>query len=282
MPVVVAVSGDGFDAGIRFGAAEAMRGGGPLHVVHVVGPETGHGTQASLQSSSATQAAEICFRAVERARDLVGQHLAVTSEIVVGDVIGGLVELGRPARLVVLQRHGADTPPAHPRDTSTKVAAHAAVPVVCVPRDWNGRGTGTVSVGVDDTSTACVPLLREALTAARSRGARLRILHVDLPTDDCDSEQDIRIALAEADAGMEDVPVSIEISEGSTPLTTLTDAMATSELMVLGRHHPLVQRGSRLGPVARRVVRDASCPILLLTPGTSRSSSTWMFEGYLA
>ena len=161
------------------------------------------------------------------------------------------------------------------------MAAHAGVPVVCVPREWNGHGLGTVSVGVDDTSS-CVPLLREALTAARSRGARLRILHVDLPSDDCDSERDIRIALAEAGAGMEDVPVSIEISEGRTPLTALTDAMATSELLVLGRHHPLVRRGSRLGPVARRVVRDASCPVLLLTPGTSTSSSNWVFEGHLA
>lgn len=276
MPVVVAVSADGFDAGIRFGVAEALRGGGPLHLVHVVGPETGR------ETSAAANAAEICFRAVERARELVGHHFAVTSEILVGDLVGGLVELGRPARLVVLQRHGADTPPTHPRETSTKVAAHAAVPVVCVPRDWNGRGTGTVSVGVDDTSTACVPLLRESLTAARSRGARLRILRVDLPTDDCHSEREIRIALAEADAGMEDVPVSIEISEGSTPLTALTDAMATSELLVLGRHHPLVRRGSRLGPVARRVVRDASCPILLLSPGTSTSSSNWVFEGHLA
>lgn len=270
-PVVVAVAADGFDAGIRFGVAEAVRGGGPLHVVHVVDPETG----------SPAQAAEICFLAVERARDLVGQDFPVTSEILVGDLIGGLVDLGRPARLVVLQRHRAGTHRLHPRATSTKVASHAEVPVVCVPRDWNGRPLGSVTVGVDDPS-ACVPLLREALKAARSRQARLRILHVPPLADGRDCEEEIRIALAEADAGSKDVPVTIEISEGRTALSVLTDAMSTSELLVIGRRHPLVPQGSRLGPVARRLVRDASCPVLLLTPSLSTSSSDWVFHGHLA
>lgn len=270
LPVVVAVSADGYDAGVRFAAAEAVRGGVPLHVVHVLG----------LDAGSATQAARICFLAVERARDLVGQHVPVTSEIFHGDLIDGLVELSRRARLVVLQRH-AVTDHTLPRATSTKVAAHAGVPVVCVPRDWNGRGLGTVTVGVDDTAH-CVPLLREALSAARSRGAELRILHVDLPSDECDSERDIRIALAEASAGLEDVPVTIDITVDTTPVAALVEAMATSELLVIGRHHPLVARGSRLGPVARRVVRDASCPVLLLTPSASTSSPDWVFAGHLA
>lgn len=270
LPVVVAVSADGYDAGVRFAAAEAVRGGGPLHVVHVLGLDTG----------SATQAARICFLAVERARDLVGQHVPVTSEIFHGDLIDGLVELSRRARLVVLQRH-AVTDHTLPRATSTKVAAHAGIPVVCVPRDWNGPRLGTVTTGVDDTAH-CVPLLREALSAARSRSARLRIVHVDLPSDECDSEHAIRIALAEASAGLEDVPVSIEITVGTTPVAALVEAMATSELLVIGRHHPLIARGSRLGPVARRVVRDASCPVLLLTPSASTSSPDWVFAGHLA
>ncbi len=271
LPVVVAVSADGYDAGIRFAAAEAVREGVPLHVVHVLG----------LGSGSAAQASRICFLAVERARDLVGQHVPVTSEIFHGDLIDGLVELSRQARLVVLQRHAVGGQHPHPRATSTKVAAHAGVPVVAVPRDWNGHGHGTVTVGVDDTAS-CVPLLRAALSAARSRGARLRILHVDLPSDECDSVHDIRLALAEAHAGLEDVAVRIEITVDTTPVAALAEAMKTSELLVIGRHHPFVARGSRLGPVARRVVRDASCPVLLLTPSTSTSSPDWVFAGHLA
>lgn len=270
-PVVVAVSAEGDDAGIRYGAAEAVRGGDALHVVHVLG----------LDAESATQAARICFLAVERARDLVGQQVPVTSEIVHGDLIDGLVELSRRARLVVLQRHGTDARRDHPRATSIQVAAHAEVPVVCVPRDWNGRGLGTVTAGVDDVPT-CVPLLREALSAARSRGARLRIVHVDLPSDECDSLRDIRSALVKASAGLEDVPVTIEITVGPTPVAALVEAMATSELLVIGRHHPLIARGSRLGPVARRVVRNAGCPVLLLTPAASTSSPDWVFAGHLA
>lgn len=271
LPVVVAVSADGYDAGIRFGAAEAVRGGGPLHVVHVL----------SLDAGSAAQAARICFLAVERARDLVGQHVPVTSEIFHGDLIEGLVDLSRRARLVVLQRHAIGTHLTHPRATSAKVASHSPVPVVCVPRDWHGRGRGTVTVGVDDT-LACVPLLREALLAARSRGARLRVLHVDLPSDGGDSEQEIRSALAEACVGLEEVQVSIEITRAATPIAALVDAMEASELLVIGRHHPLVPRGSRLGPVARSVVRNALCPVLLLTPSASTTSADWVFEGHLA
>lgn len=271
LPVVVAVSADGYDAGVRFAAAEAARSGGPLHVVHVLGLDTG----------STEQAARICFLAVERARDLVGQHVPVTSEIFHGELIDGLVELSRRARLVVLQRHAIGSQHVEPRATSTKVAAHAGIPVVCVPRDWNGSGLGTVTVGVDDVQ-ASAPLLREALSAARSREARLRIVHVDLPSDVCDSEQDLRTALVEAGAGLEDVAVTIEITVGTTPIGALVEAMSTSELLVLGRHHPLIARGSRVGPVARRVVRDASCPVLLVTPSMSTSSADWVFAGHLA
>ena len=271
LPVVVAVSADGFGAGIRFGVAEAVRVGGALHVVHVVDRE----------AASVAQAARVCLLAVERARDLLGPQVPVTSEVFYGDLIDGLVELSRQARLVVLQRHGAGGQHTDPRATSAKVASRAAVPVVCVPRDWNGHGSGTVTVGVDDTLD-CVPLLREALAAARSRSARLRVVHVELSSDDCNSEMEIKSALAEADSGVEDVEVSITITAGGTPLVALMQAMETSELLVIGRHHPLIPRGSRLGPVARRLVREASCPVLLLTPAASTSSANWVFEGHLA
>lgn len=269
-PVVVAVSAEGSDAALRFGAVEVARDGGRLHVVHVVG----------LEPRTMTQAAQICFLAVERARELVGPQVSVTSEIFHGELVEGLVETSRHARLVVLERRVVGGSRTDPR-TSAKVASRSPVPVVCVPRDWNGRGLGTVTVGVDDT-LSCVPLLREALLAARSRGARLRILHVGLPGDDGDSEDEIRSALAEAAAALEDVVVRIEIIAGGPPLAALIEAMETSELLVIGRHHPLVARGSRLGPVARKVVRHASCPVLLLTPSTSTSSADWVFAGHLA
>lgn len=270
-PVMVAVSEDGFDAGIRFAVAEAVRSASPIHVVHVV----------DLEAGSAAHAERVCFLAVERVRDLVGQHVAVSSETFHGELIDGLVQLSRRARLVVLQRHGAGTRRTDPRGTCAKVASRAAVPVVCVPRGWNGRGVGTVTVGVDDP-LMCVPALRQALMEARSRDARLRILHVDLASGEDDPETEIRTALAEASVGLQDVPVSIEIIEGVPATVVLTEAMSTSELLVVGRHHPHVARGSRLGSVARRLVRQASCPLLLLTPSTSTSSTEWVFEGHLA
>jgi nucleotide-binding universal stress UspA family protein len=50
----------------------------------------------------------------------------------------------------------------------------------------------------------------------------------------------------------------------------LIEAGRTSDLLVVGRHDPVVPLGSHLGPVARAVIRDATCPVLLADPHGSR------------
>lgn len=282
LPVVVAVSGDGSDAGIRFAAGEAVRDGGPLHVVHVVQlpAAVGTGPGATAQDASA-RAERICAGAVEHARRIVGHEVAVTSEIFHGDLVEGLLEIGRDARCLVLQRHAPGAPRTDPRATSLKVSSRASVPVVCVPRDWRGRGVGTVTVGVSEPRT-CASLLREALLVAWSRDARLRILHVSWDADVGDVRRELEAALSVAGQDLHAVETSIEVVSGGVAGAVLVETMETSELLVLGRHHPLVPHGSRLGPVARRVVREAACPVLLLTPAASTSDAAWVFAGHLA
>ena len=46
----------------------------------------------------------------------------------------------------------------------------------------------------------------------------------------------------------------------------LIRAARTADVLVIGRHDPLVPVGSHLGPVARAVLRDATCPVLLADP----------------
>lgn len=270
-PVMVAVSTEGCDAGVRFAVAEAVRGGGDLHVVHVLDGETG----------SPAQAARTCLQAVERARDLVGQDVAVTSEIFHGDLIEGLVGLSRRTRLVVIQRTDRGGRRSSPRSTCIRLAARADAPVMCVPSDWTGRATGTVTVGVGDAST-CVPLVRQALVEASVRASRLLIVHVDPPAGTGSSEIEVRHALVEAQRGLEEVAVEVAIVNGGSPADALVLASESSELLVVGRRHPLAPRRSRLGPVARRVVRESMCPALLLTPSESTSSAEWVFRGRLA
>ncbi len=254
-PVVVAVSGDGFAAALDFGAAEALRHGCRLHVVHVV----------DLGSVTTAHAEHICSRAVGYARELVDQQVPVSSELFHGELLDGLVELGRDARLVVLQRHVPGARRTDPPATSTKLASRASVPVVCVPGDWDDVRHGVVTLGVDDTGS-CGPLLREALSAARARDATLRVLHVAPASSAGGREREISSALAEAVEGRNDVAVSITVVESDDPAAELVAAMSTSDLLVIGRHHRRVPRGSQLGPVARIVVREAACPVLLLTP----------------
>lgn len=271
-PVMVAVSGEGCDAAIRFAVAEAARGHGSLHVVHVVVPASS-GTPAS--------AAHVCLEAVDRVRDLVGEDVPATSQVVHGDLVDSLVILSRQARLVVLQRGARGLLRTKPRPICVKLASRAAVPVTSVPSSWFGVATGTVTVGVDVT-TSCLPLVRQGLREASMRGSRLRIVHVDTPSSSGRPRADIRRAVAEAGSGLDAVPVDIEIVDGSTPVDALVLASESSELVVLGRHHPLAPQGSRLGPVARRVMRESACPVLLATPSASTSSVEWMFEGHLA
>jgi nucleotide-binding universal stress UspA family protein len=67
------------------------------------------------------------------------------------------------------------------------------------------------------------------------------------------------------------VPVEIE-ARHAHPADALLDAGRGSTLLVVGRHDPLVPFGSHLGPVARAVLRDAGCPVLLANPTDSHGN----------
>ena len=75
--------------------------------------------------------------------------------------------------------------------------------------------------------------------------------------------------------GDEAADVPLELDARHTDATdALVEASRTSHLLVLGRHDPAIPIGSHLGPVARAVLRDAACPVLLADPrpGTHRPS----------
>ena len=46
----------------------------------------------------------------------------------------------------------------------------------------------------------------------------------------------------------------------------MIEASRWADLVVLGRHASIVPSGSHLGPVARAVVRESTCPVLLAAP----------------
>ena len=283
-PIVVAVGNEPVDSALEYAAAEALRLGCGLHVLHAVhvtptGPDT-----VLLDFAEIEQIGRATLHAaVERAADLVGDRVPLTSSLVRGPVVSSIIEATADARMVVLQRRDLRRMiRTVTRSVSSGVAAHAHIPVVSVPTGWtetNHPGEQVVTVGVD-IPERCAAVLAVAAAEARSRGARLHVLHTWWFPSVYD---DIIMSRVENDAwadrareeiqgvldGLGDVVegIAIEIeARHAHPADALIDAGRESALLVVGRHDPLVPLGSHLGPVARAVLREATCPVLLANP----------------
>lgn len=282
-PVLVAVAGDGSESAVRYGVAEAARRRTTVHLVHVIDLVPWREPAVlGVAERRARMGEETLWDAVTYARSLAGEGVLVTSELFHGEVIPGLLEAGQEAALLVLRSRPPLTSGGQPPAVCLKVAARSRVPVVCVPHDWHGvEGATTVTVGVDHAETS-EPALREALAAASRRGAGLRIVcgwwmardndHTGATTNGIDPRSvrgDLERVVATIVAGDERlaaVPVTVDVQH-ARPADLLVDASHGTDLLVVGRHDPLVPRGSRIGPVARAVVARASCPVLLPVPG---------------
>lgn len=281
-PIVVGIGPDEMDSALEFAAAEAVRAGCGLHLVHAVhvvppGPETAVLTAYDVEAWGR----ELLALAVKRADDLVDGLVPVTHEIRRGAPVRVLVDVGRTARMVVLEhRHLSRLARVVNRTVAGGVAARLRVPVVAVPSGWAGPGgAGFVVAGVDVPERSA-EVLSAAVAEARARDASLRIVHSwALPvhydgmvieveehrrwTDR--SQAEVRAAL---DAlGDETVAIEAEVVvHPGRAIEAILDASQGAELLVIGRHDPLVPIGSHIGPVARAVLREATCPVLLASP----------------
>jgi nucleotide-binding universal stress UspA family protein len=200
------------------------------------------------------------------------------------------VAAARDARMVVLQRRE----PSRIRRVVTRsvvsgVAAYTPAPLVSVPASWSvDRAPGsrpTVAVGVDVVERA-EEILRAGVDAARARAATLHVLHTwGFP----DASEDIRMtrrdghraprATAEIFAALNrigdlatGVPLRIDAPH-LNPADALVQASRASDLVVLGRSDPLAPLGSELGQVARAVLAEAACPVMLVDPRTPHHRS---------
>lgn len=283
-PVLVAVAGDGSESAVRYGVAEAARRRTTVHLVHVIDLVPWREPAVlGVAERRARTGEETLWDAVTYARSQAPEGVVVTSELFHGEVIPGLLEVGQEAALLVLRRRPALVSGGQPPAICLKVAARSRVPVVCVPHDWHGvHGAATVTVGVDHAATS-EPAVREAMAAASRRGAGLRLVcgwwmardndhagatnGVDPRSVRGDLER-VVAGIAAEDERLAAVPVTIDVQH-ARPADLLVDASHGTDLLVVGRHDPLVPRGSRIGPVARAVVARASCPVLLPVPDGS-------------
>lgn len=290
-PVVVAVGNDPIDSALEYAAAEALREGCGLHVLHAVhvsptGPE-----MVLLDFAEVEQIGHATLHAaLERAEDLLGGEVPLTHALVRGPVVSSIIEASENARMIVLQRRDLSRMiRTVTRSVSSGVAAHAHVPVVSVPTGWseaNHNGEPVVTVGVD-IPERCAAVLAVAAEAAKSHGARLHVLHTwwfpsvydDIIMSRVENEawadrarEEIQGVIDGLGDLVADLPIEIE-ARHAHPADALIDAGRDSVLLVVGRHDPLVPVGSHLGPVARAVLREATCPVLLANPTHAHRAS---------
>lgn len=287
-PVVVAVGNDPIDVALAFAADEAVRAGCGLHLVHAVqllvqGPEMVLVAETDLERAGR----QTLNAALEQARDIV-EGVPVTAELRIGGVVPTIVELAKDARMIVLERRDLSTMMrVVTRSVSSGVAAHARVPVVSVPSHWSPNRTHedlpTVTVGVEVPERA-EQVLRAAAAEAKSRGAVLRVLHTwsfpsaydDIILTRTESQEWSDRATAEIQSAIDalgddvaGVPVQID-ARHAYAADALVEASRETDLLVIGRHDPLVPIGSHLGPIARAVLREAESPVLLVDPRPTR------------
>jgi nucleotide-binding universal stress UspA family protein len=281
-PVVVAVGPDEMRAAVRYGAEEALRAGCPLHLVHAV-PVVTQGPETVLITSEGVEkfGRESLALAVEHAEDVVHGLVPVVEVLHRGAPVPVVVRASREARLVVLEhRHLSRVARLVNRTIAGGVAARTRAPVVAVPTGWKPSGGDPVVVVGVDVPERSSAVLAAATAAARVRGASLRVVHAWSLPDPYDGlrigPEEVqrwtdrsRAEICSALDALGDVEVAIEADvrvRCSGALEALMEAAADADLLVIGRHDPLLPVGSHIGPVARAVLREATCPVLLAAP----------------
>lgn len=297
-PVVVAVGPKASPVAIDFAAAEALRLHRGLHLVH--GMYAGGGeTPADPHVDGRTdaerawleqEAGDVLGAAVRHAVAVVGGLVPVTSTLARATVVSAVYAAAHDAPLVVVGR-SPESRRTHPyvRSITGGVAARVHVPVASVPDEWvDDQAPAHVVVGVDHPSQS-VPVLHEAFQAARDRHALLTVVSswwdpttyvhdpVAFAADHTWPERlrgEIEAVLPQLQAEYGEVPVELHVRK-ARPGAVLIDASRHACLLVLGRHDPVLPRDSHLGPIARSVLAESVCPVLLTTPRRpSRSRRT--------
>lgn len=284
-PIVVGVGPEEFSSALEFAVDEATRAGCGLHLVHAVhvtppGPENVLLTNVDVEKWGR----ETLDLAVEQAERLTEGAMPLTHELQRGAPVQVLVEAGRSARMVVLEhRHLSRLSRIVNRTVAGGVAARLRVPVVAVPSGWSSPGGIPVVVAGVDVPERSAEVLAAAVAEARARGALLRIVHSwALPSHEGfvldereqrrwsdHSRAEVRAALD--DLGDESVAMDADVQvHPGRAIEALLEASRDAELLVIGRHDPLIPVGSHIGPVARAVLREASCPVLLASPHPHR------------
>ncbi len=267
--IVLATNGEPREsAAIGFTAAEALRTGRPVTVVHVVhGSSRLGGTPSLVYSWTAVEeeAARVVEYVATRLGDLTHGAVGVDRVTPRGRTVAQLVSLSSTAHLLVLQRRGLPRRTHPGAGTTAAIAGRALSPVVSVPDTWSVTQSTVrrIVVGVGDPHESR-NLLLQGFGLAAEHQVPLRVVHA-LGAESARLE-----AVAELDDSMARLrqqhprlAVQTDVVAGP-PEEVLLDAVRHDDLLVVGRRdasHPVYEH---LGRVAKRLLRSSPAPLVVV------------------
>ena len=286
----IVVATDGSTESMRavaIAAQEAERRGAVLRLVHVV-PTYVYPVVEDEAHTLAHRGREVLHDATRAAHE-VAPGLRVTGTLAVGGRVGCIVDEARHADLVVLaSRPLGRVARLWTGSTAAGVASRADCPVLVLPGAYEPTRavTGRVAVGVR-SSTEQDAVLRAAFATAAARGPGLQVLHawrLDSGYDDVvtarshgvewtdRATQELAEAVSPLEERFPDVKVDLRVLHEQAA-HALVEESADCDLLVIGRptHGAVVHH---LGGTARALLRDATCPVLVVPTRASGSEES--------
>ena len=205
----------------------------------------------------------------------------ISTELVVGPRIAGVLAAARGGRLMVVGRSPHHRVEAPGGGTPTALATRAECPVVVVPSTWSpGPPPGHIVVALK-SRTHARELLSHAFDIAEARDARVQVVtawELYDPTMDREEARDhaaeweaegIRVLdglVAEWRGAFPTVPVDVRVIHGRAA-SVLEQASADADLLLIARRQHFVPPYGRLGSTAHRVLRTSRCPVQVVPAG---------------
>lgn len=288
---------DNSRAGLRYAAALASKLKADVALLHVVETPSWMDPFEALKPSETVALAQA--QLAQLAHREVGRDVTVTFSVRTGKPFHEITTAAceGAADLIVIATHGhTGLESALLGSTAERVVRHAPCPVLTVPaRTPCGRASKTppfklknilVPIDFSDLSKDALPY---ASLLARQFDAELVLLHIVeiFPIDSLLgrelTHQTTVPLMRQAEAGLErmaeklykasGVKATVAVRAGS-PFAEISDAAKTgsADLIVLTTHGHTGLKHVWLGSTAERVVRHASCPVLVVGEGRHESA----------
>ncbi|MHB8219978.1 MAG: universal stress protein [Acidimicrobiales bacterium] len=277
--IVVGVDGsDGARSALLWAAAEAMRRGAPLDVVH--------SWLAVGEHAAAQRVAEDGASAVS----LIYPGVHVTTSVTQQPPAQALVEASADAELLVVGSRGlGGFRGLMLGSVSAQCVEHARCPVVVArdrpiaeePRNGMAAGGARIVVGVDGSPGSAVALRWSVDEAVRHQATLMVVCawqptplggYMVPPTEGYQRAADEILSEAVADVHHQEPDVKVEVrGEFGAAVQVLVDAAREAQLLVVGARGHGGFTGLLLGSTSQAAVRHALCPVAVVRPAPARS-----------